>query len=400
MTHQGERRGSVRWLALVALVAGVLGIGFVSWRKYGQSAPGLTGLSWEELTQRASVLRRESRYTEAIAVGDRAVRVAEKTFGANDQRVADSLETVAQLYVEALQPGGSRSGELLKSDSFFNPRITATVLGKFGVKPKRPADMEEILKLQAEGKPVDAVRLLYRGFLKGEELLQKELAKRERALGTQNPDLVPFILALADFYSVEEAGPKAEQMYQRALVICGRAFGAGSPEVARVLDQLATVYVHRHMHREAIDTLEQTILILRDAEGPNHPDLVSPLSSLVWIYHNQHQYEKAEALGEWIVQIEEHSQSPDSSRLVRALEGLALTYHAHGKNDKAESLCRRSLALQDAMLSPNLYALESSLSRCWQVLEKRGKFDEAALMKARADKLREQLWKKSPSQGY
>jgi tetratricopeptide (TPR) repeat protein len=395
MMDQGERRGKVIWIALVVLV--VLGVGIGSWWKSRQSTPGLAGLTWEELTQRASALGRESRYTEAIPVADRAVRVAEKTFGADDQRVAASLETLAQLYVEALKPVGSLDGALLKSDSFFNPRITTTVLGWLGVKPERPADVKAILKLQAEGKPADAVRLLYQGFLKGEELLQRELTKRERTLGAQSPDVIPFITALAHFYYVEEAGPKAEAMYERARVICARTFGVGSPEVARILDRLGAVYSSRHMDREAIQTLEQSILIFRDAEGPEHPDLVSPLFLLAGIYHNRHQYEQAEGLGEWIVEIREHEQPRNPSQLVSTLESLALTYHAHGHNDKAEPLCRRSLALQEAMPSPNLYVLESSLRRCQQVLKERGQFDEAVLMKSRADKLREQLWKKSTS---
>ena len=53
---------------------------------------------WNELNQQAVKLHRQGKSAEAIPIGQRALELAEKTFGPNHANVAKSLDTLARLY--------------------------------------------------------------------------------------------------------------------------------------------------------------------------------------------------------------------------------------------------------------------------------------------------------------
>jgi tetratricopeptide (TPR) repeat protein len=53
---------------------------------------------WNELNQQAEKLRQDEKYAEAIPIGQRALELAEKTFGPNHANVAESLDNLARLY--------------------------------------------------------------------------------------------------------------------------------------------------------------------------------------------------------------------------------------------------------------------------------------------------------------
>ena len=53
---------------------------------------------WQELNVELADLYRQGKYQEAVKVAERAVEVAEKTFGPHHPRVAISLNNLATLY--------------------------------------------------------------------------------------------------------------------------------------------------------------------------------------------------------------------------------------------------------------------------------------------------------------
>ena len=54
--------------------------------------------SWEELNAKVTVLYHQLRYSEASNVAEKALKVAEETFGTNHINVALSLDNLAVLY--------------------------------------------------------------------------------------------------------------------------------------------------------------------------------------------------------------------------------------------------------------------------------------------------------------
>jgi tetratricopeptide (TPR) repeat protein len=53
---------------------------------------------WKELNQQARKLFQEGKYIEGIKIAENALNLAEKTFGPEDLNVAQSLNTLAELF--------------------------------------------------------------------------------------------------------------------------------------------------------------------------------------------------------------------------------------------------------------------------------------------------------------
>lgn len=53
---------------------------------------------WKELNGQVTSLYQQGRYAEGVKVAERALQVAQKTFGFDDPNVATSLNDLAELY--------------------------------------------------------------------------------------------------------------------------------------------------------------------------------------------------------------------------------------------------------------------------------------------------------------
>ena len=53
---------------------------------------------WNELNKKTGTLYQQGQYSEAVKVAEKALKVAEDTFGANHPNVATSLNNLAELY--------------------------------------------------------------------------------------------------------------------------------------------------------------------------------------------------------------------------------------------------------------------------------------------------------------
>ena len=111
---------------------------------------------WNELNQQAVKLYRQGKSAEAIPIGQRALELAEKTFGPNHPNVAKSLDTLAWVY--------------------------------------------EDQRMYAEAEP----------------LFKRSLAIREKALGPEHPDVARSLNDLAKVYRKTGRAEEASQLEEPA----------------------------------------------------------------------------------------------------------------------------------------------------------------------------------------
>jgi hypothetical protein len=78
----------ILWQTLVIVILALVSVSYT----FGQET------LWNELNLELAELYRQGKYQEATEVAQRAVKVAEKTFGPNHPRVATSQNNLATLY--------------------------------------------------------------------------------------------------------------------------------------------------------------------------------------------------------------------------------------------------------------------------------------------------------------
>jgi len=102
-------------------------------------------------------------------------------------------------------------------------------------------DLEEAKRLNER-----AMELLEAGqYDEAVPLAERALAIREKALGSEHPDVAASLNNLASLYDAKGDYARAEPLYQRSLAIFEKALGTEHPEVATLLDNLQRLALER-----------------------------------------------------------------------------------------------------------------------------------------------------------
>ncbi len=272
---------------------------------------------WKELIEQARTLRGEGKIAEGIPVAQEAVRVAESTFGTDNENLADSLNLLGVLYDD-------------------------------------------------QGKYVEA-----------EALYKRSLAIREKALGPDHPDVANSLNNLAGLYDEQGKYAEAEPLLKRSLAIREKALGPDHPDVANSLNNLAGLYQHQGKYAEAGQLFKRSLAIREKALGPDHPDVANSLNNLGGLYDEQGKYAEAEPLYKRSLAIREKALGPDHPLVASNLNNLGLLYQEWGKYAEAEPLYKRSLAILEKALGPGYPDVAKSLGNLAGLYREQGKYAEA-----------------------
>jgi CHAT domain-containing protein/tetratricopeptide (TPR) repeat protein len=99
------------------------------------------------------------------------------------------------------------------------------------------------------------------------------LAIREKALGTDHPDVAQSLNSLANLYFNQSRYADAEPLYQRSLAIYEKALGPGHPEVANSLNNLAELYRSQGRYTDSLAIIQRTTAQGTAAKGVAFPVL-------------------------------------------------------------------------------------------------------------------------------
>ena len=237
--------------------------------------------SWNELNEKARTLYQQGRYSEAAEVALELLRVAEKTFGSNHAKVAESLNNLASVY-------------------------------------------------QADAKYTEA-----------EPLYKRALALWEEVTGPDHPSVATTLNYLAGLYRVQGRYAEAVPLYERALAIDEKALGKDHPGVTRDLNDLGELYRIQGKNSEAESLHKRSLEIREKALGPDHPAVAVSLNNLALVYHAQAKYAEAEATFKRSLKIAEKALGPDHPIVAGVCVNMAELCKKVGKEDEAEKLEER-----------------------------------------------------------
>src|SRR6266704_1774880 len=195
-------------------------------------------LSIPLLSHVATYLSDCSRYAEAEALFQRAIRRGEQVLGVDHPQVATALHGLAILYAEQ---------------------------GKY-----------------AEAEP----------------LHQRALHIRERALGAEHPQVAAVLHNLAVDYSEQGRYEEAQSLFQRVLQIWEQTLGPEHPRVAEALQGQANLFLAQGQDEQARPLLLRALQTRERSLGPNHPKIAEPLRDLAILEQRQGKLSEAISLAE------------------------------------------------------------------------------------------------------
>ncbi len=274
------------------------------------------------------------KYDEARPLGERELKIREKTLGAHHRDVAQTADNLGRLcYFKA---------EYARSEEYFQRALTIR---------------EKVLGLEHPevSRSLNNIALLYIAigeYHKAELSYQRALDIHHKTLGVEHPDVAATINNIAKLYYYLGDYEKAEPLFLQARSIFEKALGPEHPNVTVVLNSLATIYRNRGNYAKA-EPIYVHILDIREKRlGPEHPSLATPLINFANFYYERGDYEKAELMLDRVLAIREKALGAEHPDVARVLDNLADLYREKEEYAKAEVLYQRALAIREKILGP------------------------------------------------
>ncbi len=321
--------------ALVALVAGVVGLGTV-----------------------AGVQARANRQLrEADATKERALKETQKAQAETQAALAQS-ETSRQQAEESRQRAEAVSSFLVSAFRSPDPSQTdrdikvADVLDKAAEKLDKESSVSAVIR----GALLDALGLSYRGlgqYDKAVSLLTKARVLRETALGPDHPDTLKSGNNLAS--ACYSAGRLAEAiaLHEATLKLCEARLGPHHPDTLINRHELADDYYSAGRLIEAIALHESTLKLLEANLGPDDPLTLTSRNNLALSYAATGRLNEAIALLESTLKLREVKLGPDHLDTLKSRQNLAIAYFYLGRFSEAIVLDESTLRLFEAKSGPD-----------------------------------------------
>jgi tetratricopeptide (TPR) repeat protein len=206
----------------------------------------------------------------------------------------------------------------------------------------------------AENLNKSAVRLYKHGqYSEAEPILERVLAIREKALGSDHPDTATSLNNLAMLYEKQGRYQEAIPLLERSLTICERVLGADHPDTIISLNNVAIGYVSQGRYKEAVPLLERALAVREQSLGENHPEIATSLNNLAMLYEKQGRYQEAVPLLERSLAVREQSLGPDHPDTANSLNNLAMIFKKQARFKEAVALCQRALDICERVLVPD-----------------------------------------------
>ncbi|MGH9509033.1 MAG: WD40 repeat domain-containing protein, partial [Terriglobales bacterium] len=230
------------------------------------AAPAKNSREWEDLARRVVQLHEQAKFSEALPVAERALKVAEQTFGPEDTKVATSLNSLASIY-----------DSLKKFDAALPLAKRAVALQEKLLGPEH-ADV---------GNALNTLGMIYSGqekFVEAEETFEHAIAITEKAKGPKDEQLGLIYNNLGKAYSEQDKYSEAEAAYERSLDILEEKVGPWDQRLAAALNNLAYVRKQKRDYDGALMLYERSLGVLERGVGENHPYVAVVLENLAALY--------------------------------------------------------------------------------------------------------------------
>ena len=203
----------------------------------------------------------------------------------------------------------------------------------------------------------------------------RALAIRETVLGPSHPDVAVSLLNLGNVLAEQGDPAAARLLIQRALEIRTAVFGEAHEETAQGMNNLAR-QLHRLGDLDGARTLHERALAIREARlGLVHPDTANSLKNLALLHRDLGNLDEAQALGARAVSIGEAVLGPDHPETASTRASLASFILAQGDPATALPLAQRALtALSSALAeaAPPTRAAAGVTADCLEALGRGG----------------------------
>lgn len=226
-------------------------------------------------------------------------------------------------------------------------------------------------------------------YAEANDLFERALALKEKALGPDHPDVAASLNNLGMMHRHLGDHPRAKATHERALALQDKALGPDHPDVAGSLTNLGMVLCDLGDYPKALATFERAHGLLEKALGPDHPYVATSLNNLAHALYSMGNYPEAKVWEERALAVWEKALGPDHPDVAFSLYNLGSVLFSMGDEPRARAMFERALAVWEKALGPDHPDVADALVGLGRARVRLGQFAAALPLLERALALRE-----------
>lgn len=311
---------------------------------------------WDALMDQVTRLYEGQKFTEAVPIAEQALQLAEQSFPADSQNIANSQQFVALVYREV--------GKFQEAESLLKKAIPVYEKWRGPNSPKVAELVNDVEKTYHDNGQL----------LEAEPWANRFLKIRETTAPNR---LTEPLTNLATLYRDEHKFAEAERLFERARQAAARHEPRFLPDV---LARMAGLYEIEAKYAEAEKLRKEALGIIEKSPSPDLPALAEAVNDLAVFYVRQAKYADAEPLYRLALATQEKSKGRDSVEYARYLSNLAEALEDLGRNSEAEKSAKDALDIREKLLGPKAIDTARSLNNLAYLYKEDHKYADAELM--------------------
>ncbi|KAJ5823330.1 hypothetical protein N7447_005670 [Penicillium robsamsonii] len=229
--------------------------------------------------------------------------------------------------------------------------------------------------------------ILYRNQGKldqAEQIYLQALAGREKALGPDHTLTLETVHNLGHLYRDQGKLDQAEQMYQQALAGREKALGLDHTSTLETINNIGILYWNQGKLDQAEQMYQRALAGKEKALGPDHTSTLSTVNNLGVLYRDQGKLDQAEQMYQQALTGREKALGPDHTSTLETANNIGILYWNQGKLDQAEQMYQRALAGKEKALGLDHTSTLSTVNNLGVLYRGQGKLGQAEQLYQRA----------------
>jgi non-specific serine/threonine protein kinase/serine/threonine-protein kinase len=208
-------------------------------------------------------------------------------------------------------------------------------------------------------------------------LLERAVAIDRNALGSDDPQTLAAVHALANVFWFQGRWTDAEALYLDVVTRRHRLLGDEHPDTLRANYDLGSLYAVQRRWPEAETIDKITLDRQRRVLGIDHTDTLGTMGNLASLYYAQRRFEESLALAEEVTRLRHARFGDDDPRTLNGMHNVATNYDQLGRYSEAEAMYRRTIAGRTRVLGPSHPLTVTTARRLAAMYEKQQRYPEA-----------------------
>ncbi|KAH0534126.1 hypothetical protein FGG08_007284, partial [Glutinoglossum americanum] len=235
--------------------------------------------------------------------------------------------------------------------------------------------------------PESTFALLYQNYCRyqeAEELYQRTLRGKEKALGTDHTSTLNTVNGLGILYREQGRLTESEAMYERALAGREKMLGPDHTSTLNTVNSLGLLYYHQDRPVEAEAMYERALTGYEKALGPDHMSTLDTVNNLGILYSDRDRLAEAEAMCDRALAGCEKALGPDHTSTLDTVHNLGTLYRKQDRLTEAMAMYQRALAGCEKVLGPDHASTLLTVHSLGNLYSDQGMLAEAEAMYQRA----------------